>query len=74
MDRFDEPRTKLGPEGGHYSVRFDAAAAVPCEANITPYKRKRGKMARDVGHDESVHKAYAREGKESVLQGVSRMR
>ena len=38
MDRFDELRAELGPEGGHYSVRSDAAAAVPCEAHYTPGK------------------------------------
>ncbi|CAN0077014.1 unnamed protein product [Scytosiphon promiscuus] len=56
VEEFDKLRAMLGPEGGHYSVRFDAAGVL--------YS----------GQDESCYKAYAREGKEWVIQGVRGLR
>ncbi|CAN0187432.1 unnamed protein product [Laminaria digitata] len=58
VEMFDTLREALGPEGGRYSVRSVEAAA----------------KAYHIGQDESVYKAYAREGNEWVIQGVSGLR
>ncbi|CAM9660150.1 unnamed protein product [Ectocarpus sp. 12 AP-2014] len=74
VDRFDALRAELGPEGGHFSVRFEEAAALPCEHFHTPAKCKCNRKVRHIGQDESVYKTYAREGKEWVVQGVRGLR
>ncbi|CAB1097803.1 unnamed protein product [Ectocarpus sp. CCAP 1310/34] len=45
VDRFDDLRAELGPEGGHFSVRFEEAAALPCEHFHTPAKCKCNRKA-----------------------------
>ena len=74
VEKFDALREGLGAEGGHYSVGFKEAAAVPCQARHTPNKCKCRRKAYHIGQDESVYKAYAREGNEWVIQGVSGLR
>ena len=74
VDTFDALRGALGPEGGCYSVRFDAAAAAACEYYHAPDVCKCTRKVRHSGQDESVYKAYAREGKEWVVRGVRGLR
>ncbi|CAN0430198.1 unnamed protein product, partial [Pylaiella littoralis] len=74
VEDFDALRAVLGPEGGSLSVRYDAAAAAPCEYNHPADKCKCNRKVRHIGQDESIYKAYAREGREWVIQGVSGMR
>ncbi|CAM9743823.1 unnamed protein product, partial [Pylaiella littoralis] len=74
VEDFDALRAVLGPEGGSLSVRYDAAAAAPCEYNHPADKCKCNRKVRHIGQDESIYNAYAREGKEWVIQGVSGMR
>lgn len=64
VEAFDKLREELGPDGGHYSLRFDEAAAIPCQARHSPGVCKCDKQVYHIGQGESVYKAYTREGEE----------
>ena len=72
--RHDALREGLGEEGGQYSVRFEKAAAAPCEHFHDPQVCKCHRKLYHIGQDESVYKAYAREGTEWVIRGVRGLR
>lgn len=57
VEDFDARRAALGPEGGSLSVRYDAAAAAPCEYNHPADKCKYNRRVRHIGQDESIYKA-----------------
>lgn len=71
VETSDKLREELEPGGGHYSLRFDEAAGVPCQARHSPDTCKCDKQVYHIGHGESTYKAYRREGEEWVAQGVS---
>lgn len=73
-DKHDALRNEMGPEGGTLSKRFDAAAAAPCKFRHDPDVCKCDKMIYHIGQDESIYRAYAREGNEWKIQGVSGLR
>ncbi|CAM9311287.1 unnamed protein product, partial [Hapterophycus canaliculatus] len=61
-ERYDALRREIGVAGGQYSVRFRRAV---CKCDRALYH---------IGQDESVYKAYAREGTEWVIRGVRGLR
>lgn len=61
-ERHDALRKELGAEGGMYSVRFDRAAEAPCENFHAPKVCRCRQHLYHIGQDESIYKAYAREG------------
>ena len=73
-ERYDDLRKGLGEEGGMYSVRFDKAAAAPCKHFHAPEVCGCNLPLYHIGQDESVYKAYAREGTEWVIRGVRGLR
>ena len=73
-DAYDTLREELGKEGGWYSVRFHEAAAASCEHFHDPGVCKCNRQILHVGQDESIYKAYAREGNEWVIRGVRGLR
>ncbi|CAB1102065.1 unnamed protein product [Ectocarpus sp. CCAP 1310/34] len=66
VDRFDDLRAELGPEGGHFSVRFEEAAALPCEHFHTPVKCKCNRKREDGWHMGNMNVNYG--GKQKVLR------
>ena len=72
--RHDALREELGADGGEYSIRFDKAAAAPCEHHHEPEVCRCYLPVYHVGQDESVYKCYAREGTEWVIRGVRGLR
>ena len=72
--RHDALRQELGAAGGRYSIRFNDAAKAPCEHFHEPDVCKCDRALHHTGQDESVYKAYAREGTEWVIRGVRGLR
>ena len=72
--RHDALREELGADGGEYSIRFDKAAAAPCEHHHEPEVCRCYLPVYHVGQDESVYKCYARGGTEWVIRGVRGLR
>ncbi|CAM9642953.1 unnamed protein product, partial [Sphacelaria rigidula] len=72
--RHDALRRELGAAGGRYSIRFKDAAKGPCEHFHEPDVCKCDRALYHIGQDESVYKAYAREGTEWVIRGVRGLR
>lgn len=73
-EKHDDLRKEMGPEGGTLSVRFHEAAAAPCQFRHDPDVCKCNKILYHIGQDESIYRAYAREGNEWVIQGVRGLR
>lgn len=73
-EKYDALREGLGSEGGSYSIRFDIAAAAPCEYFHAPDVCRCRQPLYHIGQDESVYKAYARQGTEWVIRGVRGLR
>lgn len=73
-ERHDALRAGLGDEGGQYSIRFEQAAASPCEHFHAPEVCRCHQPLYHIGQDESVYKAYARESMEWVILGVRGLR
>lgn len=73
-DKNDELRKALGPEGGSFSLRFQTAGSAPCEYSHAPAVCGCRKQLYHMGHDESIYKACAREGREWVIRGVRGLR
>ncbi|CAM9359628.1 unnamed protein product [Sphacelaria rigidula] len=73
IETFDALGNALGPNGGQYSVRFEAAAGASCKAH---HSEEVCKCRRKVYYmqDESIYKAYGREGNEWVIQVVRGLR
>ncbi|CAM9684764.1 unnamed protein product [Sphacelaria rigidula] len=74
IETFDALRDALGPNDGQYSVRFEAAAGACCKAHHSEEVCKCRRKVHYFGQDESIYKAYAREGNEWVIQGVRGLR
>ena len=72
--RHDELRNGFGLAGGNYSVRFGDAARAPCQYFHAPDVCRCDRALYHIGQDESVYKAYAREGTEWVIRGVRGLR
>ena len=72
--RYDDLRAGFGDEGGQYSIRFDIAAKSPCKHFHAPDVCRCHLPLYHIGQDESVYKAYAREGTEWVINGVRGLR
>ena len=72
--RHDELRNGLGLAGGNYSVRFGDAAWAPRQYFQAPDVCRCDRALYHIGQDESVYKAYAREGTEWVIRGVRGLR
>ena len=73
-ERHDALRKELGEDGGARSVRFDQAADAPCEHFHALEVCRCRLPLYHIGQDESVYKAYAREGTEWVIRGVRGLR
>ncbi|CAN0586689.1 unnamed protein product, partial [Laminaria digitata] len=73
-EKYDALREELGKEGGWCSVRFDLAAGAPCEYSHDPDVCRCHKPVYHTGQDESIYKAFAREGNEWVIRGVRGLR
>lgn len=73
-EKYDALREELGKDGGSCSVRFDFASHAPCEYSHAPEVCKCHKPVYHTGQDESIYKAFAREGNEWVIRGVRGLR
>jgi len=74
IEKHDTLREEFGPEGGEDSVRFYRGADTQCKYGHDPKVCRCRERIHHIGQDESVYKAYAREGKEWVIRGVRGLR
>ena len=73
-DKHDELRMAMGTKGGSYSVRFKNTASAHCEYSHATAVYKCRNLLYHMGEDESIYKAYAREGNEWVIRRVHGLR
>ena len=69
-EKHDNLRKEMGSECGTLSVRFHEAAAAPRLFRHDADVCKCNKILYHIGQDESIYRAYAREGNEWVIQGM----